>query len=576
LTNNPTCDITNLQVVTGDCSGDSAYVVTINFQVSNPPGNTFQLFANGTLFGSYQVNQLPLTITNFPWNGGNNDVVKVCFGTTGTCCETKEFPVPTCLGSQPCEIYDLTVQTDSCTSDSSYIVKINFQVHNAPGNVFQLFANGTLFGTYELNQLPLTITNFPWNGGNNDVVKVCFANSTSCCKEKEFAVPNCLTQGAPCAVSNLSVQVGDCTGDSTYHLVINFTVNNPPSNEFGVWANNTFLGTFNVSQLPLTIANFPWDGGQNDFVKVCFGAGGVATCCAIKEFPVPACLNASGPCVISALSVVTGDCNSNNTYKLTVNFQVSNPLSNSFQVFANGNLFGTYNVSQLPLTINNFPWNGGVNDVIKVCMVANDPNQPGCCAIKEFPAPGCLSANCKIYDLVVIKSPCLCGQFFALLQFKFTNPGSAGFDVVVNGNVEATYPYNFPQPIIVGPLAGDNITDYKFLIKDHQTSACADDFVLGKVDCPQSPTFSPTDGGSLIMSPNPATEWLNVSVQLRGGGKPGQSNVDVYHADGRLVLSRVVPDASIFQLEVASLPAGIYRMVLQTEVGRLDGTFAKQ
>jgi hypothetical protein len=575
ITNNGPCEIYDLAVETDSCTSDSTYIIVVNFQVNNAPGNEFSLYANGAFFGSYNLNQLPLTITNFPYNGGQNDVVKVCFDNSN-CCATKEFPVPNCLFNNPCSIDDLTVITGDCTGDSTYVVKVNFQVANPPGNVFTLFANGVLFGTYELNQLPLTIQNFPWNGGPNDVVKVCFDNALSCCATKEFAVPACLDPGAPCSVSNLAVEIGDCTSDSTYKVVVNFTVNNPPSSSFGVWANNTFLGTFNVSQLPLTINNFPWDGGLNDFVKVCFGNGGVATCCGIKEFAVPSCLNPSGPCVITNLNIEVGDCTGNDTYKVVVNFQVSNAISNTFELFANGTLFGTYNLNQLPLSINNFPWDGGPNDFIKVCLVPNAPNQPGCCAVKEFAVPGCLSDNCKIYDLVVIKSPCLCGQFFALLQFKFTNPGAAGFEVVLNGNVEATYPYNFPQPIIIGPLAGDNITEYKFVIKDKEDPTCAEDFNLGKVDCPQTPTFSPTDGGSLIMSPNPTTDWLNVGVQLRGAGKPGQSAVDVYHADGRLVLSRIIADGTNFQLDVSGLPAGIYRMVMQTELGRLEGTFAKQ
>jgi len=576
LTNNNNCEISNLEVLTGDCTGDSTYVVKISFQVQNPPSDSFQVYANGQPIGFYTLAQLPLTIQNFPWNGGSNDGVKVCFDNALTCCATKEFAVPDCLNNDDCEISNLQVLTGDCTGDSTYVVKISFQVQNPPSDSFQVYANGQPIGFYTLAQLPLSINNFPWNGGPNDVVKVCFDNALSCCATKEFAVPDCLDPGAPCSVSNLAVEIGDCTSDSTYKVVLNFTVNNPPSNEFGVWANNTFLGTFNVSQLPLTINNFPWDGGLNDFVKVCFGNGGVATCCGIKEFAVPSCLNPSGPCVITNLNIEVGDCTGNDTYKVVVNFQVSNAISNTFELFANGTLFGTYNLNQLPLTITNFPWDGGPNDFIKVCLVPNAPNQPGCCAVKEFAVPGCLSDNCKIYDLVVIKSPCLCGQFFALLQFKFTNPGAAGFEVVLNGNVEATYPYNFPQPIIIGPLAGDNITEYKFVIKDKEDPTCAEDFNLGKVDCPQTPTFSPTDGGSLIMSPNPTTDWLNVGVQLRGAGKPGQSAVDVYHADGRLVLSRIIADGTNFQLDVSGLPAGIYRMVMQTELGRLEGTFAKQ
>ncbi len=61
--------------------------------------------------------------------------------------------------------------------------------------------NSAIVGTFNLDSLPLTITDFPWNGGPNDVVKVCFANTSNpnvgCCRTKEFEVPDCIDQGGP-------------------------------------------------------------------------------------------------------------------------------------------------------------------------------------------------------------------------------------------------------------------------------------------------------------------------------------------------------------------------------------------
>ncbi|MEI6409227.1 MAG: T9SS type A sorting domain-containing protein [Bacteroidota bacterium] len=578
------CAVNNLSVVTGDCTGDSTYHVVINFQAVNPLSNTFTVWANGNLFGTYNLSQLPLTINNFPWNGGVNDVVKVCFMNSAgapDCCATKEFPVPTCLfQNAPCSITDLSVVTGDCTGDSTYHVVINFHASNQPTNVFVLFANGVVFGTYNLNQLPLTINNFPWNGGANDVVKVCFPTvpgTSECCATKEFAVPDCLGQSGPCAVSNLVVETGACTGDSTYKVVLNFTVTNPPSNTFGVWANNVFLGLYNINLLPLSIPNFPWNGGANDVVKVCFGSGGVATCCAIREFPVPDCLTQTGTCEIHNLSVTTGPCSSNTTYQVVLNFQVSNPPSNVFQVFANGVLFGTYNLSQLPLTIPNFPSDGGVNDVLKVCMAPNTPNAPACCAVKEFPVPDCVGNNpCSISELHVVHTPCLCGQFFALLSFSYQNVGTGGFDVTVNGNPAGNFPYNTPQPIILGPFVGDGVTVYHFKVTDHQHADCKAEFEMGKVECPILAAGTPVNDAKLVLSPNPAADWLNISVQMNGAAKPGQTKVDIFHADGRLVQSQIVADGSNFQLDISGMPAGMYRIALQTEAGRLEGTFAKQ
>jgi hypothetical protein len=672
------CSIHNLEVITGDCTGDSTYVVKVNFAVTNPTSNNFTVWANGVQFGNYNLSQLPLIIQNFPWNGGVNDVIKICFETapgTPACCETREFPVPACLNPGPCEIFNLTavpgdcipgtntyslvinfqvqnpgnqffevranngvfigtyplsqlpltipnfpasgnqfdlvkvcindhpnccraieflspcastgncsinnlqVQTGDCTSDSTYQLKVNFTVTNPPSNNFTVWANGVQFGNYNLSQLPLMITNFPWNGGVNDVIKICFETAPGtvpCCETREFPVPGCLDPNGPCAISNLVVETGDCTSDSTYKLVLNFTVTNPPSNTFGVWANNEFLGLYNINQLPLGIPNFPWNGGANDVVKVCFGNGGVVTCCAVREFPVPDCLTPTGNCEINNLNVTTGDCTSNTTYKLLLNFSVTNPPSNVFEVWANGVLFGTYNLSQLPLSIPNFPSDGGVNDVVKVCMVPNTPNAPACCAVKEFPVPDCIGNNpCEIWDLHVVHTPCLCGQFFALLSFNSQNVGTGGFDVTVNGNPAGNFPYNTPQPIILGPFNGDGTTVYNFAVTDHQHADCHDEFEMGKVEC-MSPVVTPANDAKLVLSPNPAADWISVSVQMNGAAKAGQTNVDIFHADGRLVQTQVVGDGSNFQLDISGLPAGMYRIVLQTEAGRLEGTFAKQ
>ncbi len=458
------CEIYNLAVDTGDCTGDSTYVLYVNFLVQNPPSQIFVLYANGVAFGTYNLNQLPLTISNFPWNGGQNDVIKVCMADQGAvsgCCRTLEFPVPDCLNpGGPCEIYDLEVETGDChPDDSTYVLVVNFQVQNPPSSQFQLWANGQPFGTYNLGQLPLTIPNFPWNGGPNDVVKVCMFgpnNTSNCCRTLEFPVPDCFDPGGPCEIYDLEVETGDChPDDSTYVLVVNFQVQNPPSNQFQLWANGQLFGTYNLSQLPLTIPNFPWNGGPNDVVKVCmFAPNNTSTCCRTLEFPVPDCLNPGGPCEVYDLVVDTGDCTSDSTYSIWINFQVQNPPSGQFALWANGQFFGTYNLSQLPLNIQNFPWNGGPNDYLKVCIVT--PGAPSaCCRTIEYPVPDCLGGpndDCHIYDLQVLRTPCLCGQFFAIVTFEHDNGGAAGFSIVGNGNNYGMYPYNHPQPIILGPF----------------------------------------------------------------------------------------------------------------------------
>ena len=569
------CEVYDLVVDPGDCTGDSTYTVVVNFQVANAPADSFQLFANGAFFSVYALADLPLTIQDFPWNGGPNDVVKVCF--SNSCCRTKEFQVPGCLNQGgDCEVFYLDVETGDCTGDSTYMATINFMVNNQPSDHFALTVNGMPFGTYTLADLPLTINDFPWNGGPNDVVKVCMLDAnnepTNCCQILEFAVPSCLNPGTPCEIYDLVVDPGDCTGDSTYTLVVNFQVANAPADSFQLFANGALFGTFALADLPLTIQDFPWNGGQNDVVKVCF-TNNPYGCCKTKEFAVPGCLNQG--CEVYDLTVETGDCTGDSTYTITVNFQVDNPPGDQFGVWANGMFLGNFNLADLPLTIQDFPWNGGPNDVVKVCFSSNNGNVL-CCRTKEFAVPGCVNqGQCNIFDLIVLPTPCLCGQFFVAVTFKHDNGGFGGFEVVGNGNNYGSFPYNEQQPIILGPFTGDGSTQFEFAVVDVQNQDCYDDILLGSINC-MTPVVNPVNTSSLVLSPNPTASWLNVTAQLNGAVKVGEATVEIYHADGRLVLSDLVADGSNFQLDVSNLQAGLYRLTLLTPTGRLEGVFAKQ
>ena len=567
------CEIHDLVVDPGICNPNhNFYSLLINFDVQAPASDSFEVWANnGQYLGTFPLSALPLTIPNFPGSGNPVDQVKICLDGQPNCCKTKEFEAPNCSGD--CQIHELTVQTGECHGDSSYQVTVNFQVTGTGATSFQLWANGHLFGTYTLSQLPLTIPNFPWNGGNNDVIKVCLpATSTpaSCCKTIEYGVPDCL-QGASCEIYEVVVDPGEChPNNNTYSLVVNFQVQQPGNSSFEVWAGNgQYLGIFPLSSLPLTIPNFPWGGGAVDHIKICINDH--PDCCRTKQFEAPACFGSD--CEIDDLAVETGDCQGDSTYQVVLNFHVVNPPVNTFSVFTNGELYGSFQLSQLPLVIPHFPWNGGDNDVIKICF--GTLGALNCCETLEFAVPECVTEACQIADVHAVATPCLCGQFFALVTFDHESGTPGGFDIVGNGHNYGTFPYNTPQPIILGPLVGDNSTMYEFSVRDHQHPDCHDATLLGEVTCPTLATGTPGDGSTLLLAPNPAGDWLNATALLSGGARMGQSTVQVFHADGRLVLTQSVADGSSFQLQVSALPAGVYRLAVRSDVGNVEGTFSK-
>ena len=91
-----------------------------------------------------------------------------------------------------------------------------------------------------------------------------------------------------------------------------------------------------------------------------------------------------------------------------------------------------------------------------------------------------------------------------------------------------------------------------------------------------TPVVNPGSTAKLALSPNPTSNWLNVTAQLQNGTQVGEATVEIYHADGRLVQTLTVSNGNNFQIDVADLPAGVYRLALMAASGRVEGTFAKQ
>jgi len=105
-------------------------------------------------------------------------------------------------------------------------------------------------------------------------------------------------------------------------------------------------------------------------------------------------------CSISNLNVEIGDCNSEtNLYALTFNFNYEAFSYLYFNAYArNDEFIGTYLLSDLPITIDEFKLSGFATDYIKLCMLPNveDPLNADlsdylidCCLELEWEAPDC-------------------------------------------------------------------------------------------------------------------------------------------------------------------------------------------
>ncbi|MCF8237877.1 MAG: hypothetical protein K9I85_06950, partial [Saprospiraceae bacterium] len=351
------CEIYEVVIEKGDCTSDSTYSLWLNFEYVDVQGDYFDLWANGVFFGYYAYADLPITIPNFSKSGNNNDWLKVCDNDNPGCCRIKEFPTKDCANFNDCSITEVSVVKGDCTSEDSYTITIDFDYQNVGGDYFDLWFNGVYNDQYLYSDLPLTIVDFPKSGNNNDWIKICDHEIENCCKVKEFDSKNCSNFNG-CEIWDLIVEAHECDGNM-FLVDLDFNYENVGSNGFTVQGNGNQYGTFNYNDLYITLG--PLEGNcQTNYEFV------------VKDVDNPDCqavfilgeVCCGEDCNIYDLEVEKGDCTSDSTYSLTINFQYQNVNGASFDLYANGTFFGYYQYAQLPLTIPNFPKSGGNNDWI--------------------------------------------------------------------------------------------------------------------------------------------------------------------------------------------------------------------
>jgi len=416
------CQLYNLTVETGECSGPDTYVAHINFDHEGLAGIGFDLFINGEFFAFHSYNDLPLTIEHFPSSGTGQDLVTVCANDNDNCCASLEFNAPDC----PCHIFELNVDILECTSDSTFAVALNFASENTPNHNIDVYLDSIYLGFYNAQTLPLIITNVP-EGDGIGTLKVCASDHNDCCAEVGIPLKQC--EGAECNIWDLFVEHGDCNSDTTYLLDFSFNYINLPGDSITVTANGQYIGTYLIHPDFNRIEHFPVL--ESDTVHLLICAVGAPDCCEDFIYIAPDC-SLFGQCNIWNLFSFIGECQTDSTYILHIEFNYANLPGDSVHITANGNSIGDFPVNNGSIFIEDFPVLDSEQTTISVCAVGDD----SCCGVLDFNTPNCSGVNdCHIWDLVGFVGDCTSDSTFVLhVEFNFDNLPGDSVVITANGN----------------------------------------------------------------------------------------------------------------------------------------------
>jgi hypothetical protein len=381
------CEINEIEVSIGGCNSENTYMVEIDFNHVNETGEFFDLFINGSFFDFFNYSDLPIVIDEFPTSGKNFDGIEVCDNDNDGCCGFIEWPIPECLDtSNDCSIRDIIYNVFDC-ENGEFFIGIDFIFENTGDEGFTIQGNGMNYGEFNYENTPVILGPLPADETQWEFVVIDLQNQ-NCSADIGIGQIQCEEEDE-CSIRDISHEIIDCYNDS-FFIQLNFIFENAGDEGFTIQGNGKNYGAYHYNDVPIILGPLPVDDTQWEFVIIDLQN---EDCMDAVEVGMVECPG----CGFIEINAEVGKCSSDSTYELFLDFVFEGVTNDFFDLSANGEFFGFYSYTDLPLNIDDFPASGNEIDRIEIC----DNDNPDCCAEHEFISPKCgfTSSEDRIKDL---------------------------------------------------------------------------------------------------------------------------------------------------------------------------------
>ncbi|MCB0687766.1 MAG: hypothetical protein KDC53_14625 [Saprospiraceae bacterium] len=412
------CLIKNLKASLLDsCAVNGFFHLSLDFEsiaVTN-----VDILIDGDYRQSASTDALPLLL-EIPDHHKDQAYIKVQANDQSECFGVIEVALPGC--GADCGISDLKADVIEC-EDSSFFVKLDLNAEGPHSEHFFLSTNDRTSKLYQYDQLPLVVGPFI-NGLSDPLAFVVWDSLFSNCVWE--AVIDGTPCNAPCSIGALETEIIQC--DSGFFTVsIDFAFDGMLSDSFWLRGNGKSYGAYAYADLPVSLFGLAADGTTAyefvviDQTELCRNAVDIGT--------------VDCYCLWSDFQLTTGDCTSDSTYVLSVNFEPGNV--DSFSIYTGGNKLGDYTTLSLPLQVDAFPASGAVIDDLWICALKTN-----CCLRFEVESPVCARRACTISEVAVSPQSCDGGLYYVLLDFVYEGNSKDYFIVKKNGESLGQYKYD--------------------------------------------------------------------------------------------------------------------------------------
>ncbi len=537
--NNEECQITSVAYETTNCDDAGNFKVYFNLQYQNA-SDSFKVYQANNELGTFAYADLPISLGPFAGNGATlvfffKDLENP------NCAKAKEVHTPDCSNPEECDLSELSILKLECNNDGQFNVKINF-AHENTGTHFTVKGNGQNYGTFSYNDLPVILG--PLNGNVNMVYEFIIRDSENeaCFIEDTIHGPYCDQEN--CHVFDISYNLGNCNAEGYYNIYLNFQHENT-SNQFKLYVDNVFKGTYTYASLPIEVGPFLGNGQAHTYLIKDAENGDCKTSRAING---PQCIE-QNECEIGEVDATVSNCDEEGHFYVELNFDYTG-VSDSFKVQGNGVNYGYFAYTDVPVVLG--PFDGDSQNSFEFGV--KDQQNPDCKAGTFITPPYCENGFADpIMQISLSNIQCIDDEsYYADIDINHEVTGNVSVNLWEENKLLGQYMTNsFPRQIIlkndVEPRVKINETDApgNFAIKVYTHPDCL--LATDKYDEQNLQLFpNPT---SNVMTIN----WNQVSYVY-----------NVFDVNHRLVMKGKGSNQTLVQ--TANLQPGVY--LIQISTGR--------
>ncbi len=340
------CHFSNFEVRQNPCF-NFEYTVDIAFDHVGVQ-DSFEVYIDGLLDGSYSYDALPLELGPFDGDGVTGHQIEVRDQLDALCSAEGNFG-PVLCDPDNCSISNLTITPKECINEFFYPIEIDFDYNNVNAPVFNVFSSQGRLGFFQYGTQPVTVNMPATHPDYMEYIIVSDNNNPDCADTIFFAGQECIIP--PCIINTLDIHPQDCN-EGQYFFSVQVKGQNT-SESYDLYINDSLYQTVNYAQQPAQIGVFR----SNDTLAYNFRVEDHEDigCSIQRQIPPVNCADTMR-CEIFNVQVFMSGCQQG-LVDVLIDFNYFN-TSDTFALTGNQRLYGFYAYSDLPIVITDLVGDG--------------------------------------------------------------------------------------------------------------------------------------------------------------------------------------------------------------------------